>query len=1041
VGPARRARHGRLALAAAAVIASSSLLLAQTTGFIEGTVADPNGAPLPGATVELSSPRMQGTRTVETSTSGVFRFPGVPPGSYTVTAALPGFATVRKTATVSLDATATVVFQLSVAASAEVLVSGQAPLVDAVSTTTGTSYTARTIDRLPVGRNYADIVFAQPGAQADFGETKGRSLAISLYGSTSAENLYLIDGVNTTSVLRGIEGKDINAEFVDDVEVKTGGYQAEYGRNTGGVINVITKSGGNEFHGGVFGYYNDTGMRATPANAEAANYTTPDFSETGDAQAFNYVYSKDVRQEYGVDLGGFVWKDRVWFFGAFDRVQIDQNIRPLDITNTETLGRDFPNAYVQNKYAAKLTLNIMSGTSVVGSYFSDAQTQLGVLEPPPSSLEATSYAGRRDTGGPDYSARLNQLLGSLGLFTFQYARHSDRNLTIPDGADIPAIRDFTVDPNDPSYSVKTGGFGQVFSYLGDNHSAREAFAGSATAYVGNMELKAGGDYSRDATFGTTYLSGGTLLRIRPCLNATENPGDPSFCDLTKAKINTNPAGRPVPVYYDHRLLVQGTQDNYRVVPSADSTAIVKRAGAFLQDQWRVSPRVTVNAGLRFDTESYYGFDPQSGPFKAFSLKNQWAPRLGFIWDFAGDGTAKLYGSVGRFYYALPTVLTTRSFTAASELSVFNYDPNSLDPDPTAPQTPLFQGGDPYSERFDPGTGQSYQDEATIGVEKAFTPSLSVGLKATYRALGRAVEDRCDLNADTSVDENGNRVCPACAPSTCAIFNAGGSGPAASGYYPTCDGSGVPSDPAAGTCSTQAGVGTPIGPARRYFRGVELMARERLSDELWAQASFLYSSLMGNYSGAVREASGQTDPGINSDFDYAQFMNRAYGRLELDRPVQARLDAFYDSRFGLSAGVSFYIRSGRPTSRLGWYNGFYVADLNLVTRGSDGRLPTDYDMNVSLSYDLNVGPLTITPLFYVSSLLNRQTPNDVLQLFNSSGAFVSNSDSPFNQQPGVEPGQGSCPATATAPCSDSPDYRKVTQRISPRFLRVALRITF
>ena len=145
------------------------------------------------------------------------------------------------------------------------------------STTQGSNYSAKVIDKLPVGRNYADVVFTQPGVQADFGETQGRSLAISIYGSTSSENLFLIDGVNTTNVIKGFQGKDINSEFIQEVEVKTGGYQAEYGRNTGGVINVITKSGGNEFHGGVFGYYNDTGMRADPEIVQ-----TPDFSQQGD---------------------------------------------------------------------------------------------------------------------------------------------------------------------------------------------------------------------------------------------------------------------------------------------------------------------------------------------------------------------------------------------------------------------------------------------------------------------------------------------------------------------------------------------------------------------------------------------------------------------------------------------------------------------------------------------------------------------------------------------------------------------------------------
>ena len=221
-----------------------------------------------------------------------------------------------------------------------------------------------------------------------------------------------------------------------------------------------------------------------------------------------------------------------------------------------------------------------------------------------------------------------------------------------------------------------------------------------------------------------------------------------------------------------------------------------------------------------------------------------------------------------------------------------------------------------------------------------------------------------------------------------------------------------------------------------------MAREQFSDELWAQASFLYSSLKGNYSGAVREATGQTDPGINADFDYYQFANKAYGRLELDRPVQARLDAFYNAPFGLSAGLSFYVRSGRPTSQLGWFNDFYVLDLNLTTRGSAGRLPTDYDMSLSLAYDWNVGPVTVTPMFYLYNVLNRQTANNVLQNFNEGASFVTNEDSPFYGQAGIEPGTSS---TVLSPRRLPAPTRRTTARSPsaspPRLLRVALKITF
>ena len=254
------------------------VVVAQTTGTIEGTVTDQNGGALPGVTVEITSPNLQGTRTATTGNDGRFRFVSVPPGTYKVTSNLSGMGTSQKTAVVTLDATATVNMQMQVSAKEAITVTGEAPLIDTASTTTGTSYTSKVMAKLPLARNYASIVLSQPGVQTDNGETQGRSLAISIYGSTSAENLFIIDGVNTTNVIKGFQGKAINGEFIQEVEVKTGGYQAEYGRNTGGVVNVITKSGGNEFHGDVFGYYNSPGMSAKQRFDETAGY-----AQSGDA--------------------------------------------------------------------------------------------------------------------------------------------------------------------------------------------------------------------------------------------------------------------------------------------------------------------------------------------------------------------------------------------------------------------------------------------------------------------------------------------------------------------------------------------------------------------------------------------------------------------------------------------------------------------------------------------------------------------------------------------------------------------------------------
>jgi len=1022
-----------LVLSVCLLLVAPVAVLAQTTGTIEGAITDQSGAALPGVTVELAGTKLQGAKSVVTSADGHYRFLSLTPGDYTVTATLAGFGKVQKKATVGLDATVQANLQLNLSTTAEVTVTGEAPLIDSTSTTAGSNFAGKVIDKLPLpSRNYADVVFTQPGVQADNGETQGRSLAISIYGATSAENSFLIDGVNTTNVIKGIQGKDINNEFVQEVEVKTSGYQAEYGRNTGGIVNVITKSGGNEFHGGIFGYYNSLGLASDQKNTE-----TPDFTQVGNAQ-LTTITNKNTRSEGGLDLGGYAWKDRIWFFAAYDRVITGTEIAP---TSGPVTGENFGATYTENKYSLKLTLNLAQSTTLQGVYFSDRQSQVGTISTNPQSANPLQTQGRIDVGGPDYGARLNQLFGASGILTLSYGQHADRFATQPQGREVVQLIDLTsiVDQGYPDYF---GGFGSVFGPVSNNYSSRQAYAANYTGYVGNHEFKIGGDYEKVATHGTTYRTGTYRDEIRPCLQ-----GSNSTCDLSLAPFYTNAQGSTYQVYYQHDYYTANASDLTPLVVAPFNTP-TKRYSGFLQDQWRITPALTVNAGVRYDTETLYN----GLQAKAFSLTNQWAPRFGVTWDFAGDGTSKLYASAGRFYYAIPTDLNVRVFTGNTSYRSFSYNitdlsqigPKCATGDPTpgcVARASLTQVGSVEGEPTDAGIKASYQDEFTIGVEKAIDPTLSVGIKGTYRSLGRTVEDRCDLNYNTNPTG-----------SSCALMNPGATGidnPGATGAFGSCDASANPTDPnstANGGECTGPGQGTSIPSAKRIFKGIELVVRKQFTNEIWAQLSYLGSSLTGNYSGAISEASGQTDPGINADYDYADFIRNASGRLELDRPNQGRLDAVYNAPWGLSAGLQFYVRTGAPTSKSGYYNGFYTTELYLSQRGYAGRLPTDYEMNMSLGYNLNVGAVTITPMFYAFQLLNRQTATAVDTSFNPNASFVTNPASPFYGQAGVEPGTTGpagnfCPDAATGPCTDNPNYRKTTAQISPRQFRFALKVTF
>ena len=292
--------------------------LAQTTGDLDGTVWTRPARRCPASPSSSGLPQLQGSRTTVTDTAGRFRFPVLGPGVYAVTAQLSGFSKVeRSNLRVALGATTTVPITMGLSVKEEIVVTSEAPAVDTSKTTIGTSATLESIQRLPLGRNFASIAGTVAGTGTDV------SGNVTVYGATGLENAYIVDGVNTTGVKTGTQAKQLNNEFVQEVEVKTGGYEAEFGRVLGGTINVVTKSGGNEFKGDAFGYYDSGSLASSDKN-------------TADRNASNQgEYFSPKRLDFGADLGGYFVKDRLWFFGAYDRVSQDQ-----DYTRTLAVLRD-----------------------------------------------------------------------------------------------------------------------------------------------------------------------------------------------------------------------------------------------------------------------------------------------------------------------------------------------------------------------------------------------------------------------------------------------------------------------------------------------------------------------------------------------------------------------------------------------------------------------------------------------------------------------------------------------------------------------------
>ena len=636
------------------ILLAGGSAVAQTTGDLTGKVADRSGGPLPGATLEATSPSLQGTRTAVSRADGAYWIPAVPPGNYIVKVTMPGFKRAEKKATVALDSTETVDFALELVREEAVVVTGEAPVVDTTSTTTGTNYPANVIVHLPVGRNYADIVRSNPGVNTDMGETQGRSLALSVYGATSAENQWVIDGVNTTNVVKGIQGKAINTEFVQEVEVKTGGYQAEYGRSMGGVINVITKSGGNDTRGEVFGYYDSTATSAKPL------ITANDQTDT------SMRIASYERQDVGADLGGFIVKDKLWFFGAYNRIQTPGEVARYTSVPLVPNTTEFPLNATDNLYSAKLTWNITSGSTLVATVFADPTTNSGaggadprqgrfvvrqILNPDPGTWQAD-----RTIGGTDFGLRLSHLQGASALITLQVSRHQEKYELTPVGAGAAVrLEDWTCQGGTPENPCEvpsvansaTGGFGAIGGATNHNESHRDQLRGDVTLYFGGHEVKAGGDYQNGVTESVSAYSGGqTVYRY-------------------------NFYGQ---LFYAHDFISVSPTD---LTPTVGFTAPKTRDyGAFLQDTWRVAPGWTVSAGLRWDGEDIRDY---SG---ATVIKTTlWQPRLGVVWDPKGDGSAKVYAFAGRFGYALPTDLSVRAYGNETFAETYNFDPVNTAQDP------------------------------------------------------------------------------------------------------------------------------------------------------------------------------------------------------------------------------------------------------------------------------------------------------------------------------------------------------------------------
>src|SRR5258705_29321 len=287
------------------IVATSATGQTSTTGSIEGTITDPNGAAVRGATVTATSSNLITPKTATSGDDGHYLLSALPPGTYKVTIEASGFAWYEKNdVTINLGRTSGIDVQLALAtATATVTVTGGVT-VDVTSNTTGSNISTEQFSNFPTQRTVQGLYTIAPTVTRSGlrDMATGRERDPSVGGSSGPENNYILDGVNTSDPAFGGSGANLPFEFVQEVEIKTGAFGAEYGKATGGIFNVITKSGGNDFHGDLFTYFSTKGMVRETRNFPFTGAAPNGFSEV----------------DAGFDLGGRIIKDKLWFFGAFN---------------------------------------------------------------------------------------------------------------------------------------------------------------------------------------------------------------------------------------------------------------------------------------------------------------------------------------------------------------------------------------------------------------------------------------------------------------------------------------------------------------------------------------------------------------------------------------------------------------------------------------------------------------------------------------------------------------------------------------------------
>ena len=900
------------ALAASALVpAHSAYGQGATLGYIFGEVSS-NSGPVAGATVTAFHPDTARTRTALTDADGRYRFSALAVGRYAVFAALGGLQSSIVPTEVNVgEGTSIELLLENPRAVEEILVieDPESPL-DVTRAETARIVTSDDIRRLPIPRDPNAVVLMAPGAvQGDlsFGTAGNRahygtgSAYASLGGASVAENVYYINGMNVTNFRNGLGASTVPFEFYDQFQIKTGGYGAEFGRSTGGVVNAVTKRGTNEWRFTLGGYFQPDSLRGDTPNikhpSERIEYDSADgFDERDDFSSF-------------VSAGGPIVEDRLFAYGIYE-------LRDVDVNDYSAWGRLYRETDDDGFWGLKLDWLLSDDHRLEYTGFSDARTV---------DRATFRWDAANDTVGEELGETAIGRGGDNHILTYRGYFGPDFAATVMWG--VSEYNLTSRSPNEDTCPVAIDYRSGDYEQIGCWESYLRAIAADERE-VGRIDIE-------------WAVNDEHLIRFG--MDREENTSIDSI-DYSGDGYYLYAGTMPGTMLRNGAVVPEGVTEvaRYRELSRAGDFDVVATA-FYIEDEWTITP---LNATLRFGLRNERFDNRNAIGQTVVKITDQFAPRLGFSWDIGGDRNSKLFANYGRYHLPVASrvnIYLGSPWYLAESWHVLDQaiaaDGSTVLGAQIGETTVYADGSTPDVRRLvDQDIEPMFQDEFLLGYESTILTDYIFGVTFTHRDLKQGIED---ISMDQALGAYGefNLVLANPGRPVRAFYDIDGDG-GLDEVRLTGEELGFPS-------------------MKRRYHALTLDLQRPWDGQFYARASYTWSHSYGNYEGTVRSDTGEDSAGTTTQFDFPGLLDGAHGDLPNDRRHQFKLWGGWEFAPGWQLGGAFHYSTGRPRNALGYhpsdpYAQFYgplsfYRQGELTPRGSLGRTDDVQRLDLGLKY--------------------------------------------------------------------------------------------